>query len=151
MTEIKSLPRLLEVAQPPAGFAINDALAAPAGAVEWNSQTQPGDFTAKNLRQIAGRPNATRQRIFLLDTPENRQFQFANVVPTSFKQLQIWYNGYRKIVLENSFGFIYAPHAEIEIPFYSRFTGAIVARKIVCAGNNIIQLDKAIVNQKFDM
>lgn len=88
-------------------------------------------------------------RIFLVDAPERREFQVSNITPASFKQLQVWYNGVRKIILQNASGFIYAPHAEVEIPFNSTFTGAIVARKIVCVGNNDIKLDRAIVNQNF--
>jgi hypothetical protein len=135
----------------PAGFTINEALSPPDGTTSWKNSEKTGDYkmTANDL-MMTGPTQAELLRIFLVDTPDGREFTLRNSSPNSFRQLQIWYNGAKKIKLEHPMsGLIYAPHAVVEVAFNAEFKGAIVARRIVFEGNNSIYLDKAIANQNF--
>lgn len=95
-TNVQAMPRMREIGQTPSGFTINDALAKPAKATELNNQAQSGDYVAKDLNQLIGRPKISALRIFLVDAPERREFHVSNTTPASFKQLQVWYNGVPK-------------------------------------------------------
>jgi tetratricopeptide (TPR) repeat protein len=134
----------------PAGFTINDALSPPPGTPAWTRMTNSGDYiTSDTDLRIMGQPAPTALRIFLRDSTNYREFELRDFALTSSRQLQIWYNGTKKITLRNVSGLVYAPHAVVEIPVNSTFSGALVAKRIVCAGNNSINLDKAVVNQNF--
>ena len=67
------------------------------------------------------------------------------------RNLQIWYNGTRRIVLPhncNVSAIIYAPNAEVYMPSNNHnFTGAIVANTIVGEGNIEINYDDSLRDQ----
>ncbi|MBS1998670.1 MAG: hypothetical protein JSS86_20240, partial [Cyanobacteria bacterium SZAS LIN-2] len=62
---------------------------------------------------------------------------------------QIWYNGSRKLRLNNIQAVVYAPNATIELPFNSSFAGAVVANRIVADGNNHISFDTTLLDTEF--
>jgi len=91
----------------------------------------------------------------LTDGPAMRQRQTGPVSSQPASQfkgnkqsLEIWYNGEGTIQLDDGFdfsGLLYAPFARVELngPTTGRFSGAIVARDVIVAGNVNIKYDPA--------
>lgn len=138
------------------------ALEAPATGVNSlrsNDQLKPGDYTASFLQ---GRFCFYSQekgtiRIFLTDDDRNTESYVFDVRPIFMDaaerrayDLQLWYNGTKKVKLDGIIGLVYAPNAIVELPVNSNFSGAIVANRIIANGNNTITLDLSLTRRLFE-
>ncbi len=117
------------------------------------SSLKPGDFVVSQLNSSMIPSEKGRFRFFLVDEGASgpyicdvRSFGINNNVPAD---LQIWYEGTKKIKVDGLTALVYAPNATVEIPFNGRFSGAIVANRIVGQGNNQYSLDKRLLDQEF--
>jgi hypothetical protein len=115
----------------------------------------PGDYVWHNGNNLnlAGLPQG-KIRFFLVDkSNSNASWNIPFTTPGMQKpaeNIQFWYGGTRKLVLGPWVtGVIYAPNAEVSLPFNGQFTGAIVANRITGAGNNTYSFDKALLNARF--
>jgi tetratricopeptide (TPR) repeat protein len=137
----------------PAGVTPFQAALRPPASSSPNSQTQgPFDYVSSHVERLTQilMPGKRPLRIFLTDTSmEPFAFDAMGINEKKPSDLQIWYDGIRKLRVQNMTGVVYAPNATVIIPFNSTFNGAIVANRIITEGNNNIMLDDALLNMQF--
>jgi hypothetical protein len=110
---------------------------------------QAGDYIATNIdARIVNmsQQQEGRTRIFLIDDRSSPStMQGPSIMNNrSAGNLQVFYNGSKRIHLGQFKGILYAPNATVEIGFNGRVTGAIVANKIIGEGNNTYEFDMAL-------
>jgi hypothetical protein len=116
---------------------------------------EPNDYVVSkpDLTVVPGIKKG-KTRIFVVDdiaTPAGYSLKLTQLgVGATPSDLQVWYEGSRKLRLSNDVhALVYAPNATVEIPFNSRFAGAIVANRIIGEGNNTYSCDIRMINTEY--
>jgi hypothetical protein len=112
-----------------------------------------GDYRATNFksRVVIGPNGGGKIRIFLYDGEDSPPvYELPQTVNIFYApNFEIFYSGTRRIRFRGPglCGVVYAPYATVEVGFNQTVTGAIVANRIVCEGNNTFQFNPMWTDQ----
>jgi hypothetical protein len=152
----------------PKNVVVQPAITPPSSAIDLRNDShsvpgrylEPGDYIVSDLRALTNRirigKDSGRLRLFLVDdapAPIGSDFDLSGILRSPHgnpENFQIWYGGTRTLSMRGwAAALVYAPKAVVELPFNGSMSGAIVARRIVGAGNNQFNLDPNLIGKTF--
>jgi tetratricopeptide (TPR) repeat protein len=130
-------------------------LEAPPNAVRLSKEAyeQYEDFAPGDYIVDASRVNLSRfgkkgpTRVFLTDDPsKDNAIELGNHDLKKAADLQVFYNGSKRLLLRDVNAVVVAPNATVEFPHNASFCGAVVANRILGESNNTYSFDVQMLN-----